>query len=166
MQALPFVHSTQLTELLPWPTAIGALGRALVPAYAEDGFTHRTSVRLNNGELLLMPALGSETVGVKIVGVAPCNPEQGLPRIQALYTLFDARTLAPLAVLDGTALTTIRTAAQSGFVVKKLASERVRRLVVFGAGPQAEAHIEAIRAVRAIDTVRVVGRRQERVEAL
>ncbi|MFJ8602617.1 ornithine cyclodeaminase family protein [Streptomyces shenzhenensis] len=166
MRALPYVDSALLSDLLPWPTAIAALGRALAPAYAEGGFTERTSVPLDNGELLLMPAAGSETVGVKIIGVAPGNPELGLPRIQGLYTLFDAHTLAPLAVLDGTALTTVRTAGQSAFVVRELAPEQARRLVVFGAGPQAEAHVEAVRAVRSIDTVRIVGRRQERVAAL
>lgn len=166
MRALPHVDSAQLTDLLSWPTAIAALGRALAPAYAEGGFIERTNVPLDNGELLLMPAAGGETVGVKIVGVAPRNPERGLPRIQALYTLFDAHTLAPLAVLDGTTLTTIRTAAQSAYVVRELAPDRARRLVVFGAGPQAEAHIEAVRAVREIDTVRIVGRRPERVAAL
>lgn len=141
MPPVPFIDSGRLTDLLPWPTVIAALEQALTSAFDGRDFTDRTSVPLAHGELLLMPAANSEAVGVKIVGVAASNPEHGLPRIQALYALLDARTLAPVAILEGTALTTLRTAGQSALVVRALSRPEARRLVVFGAGPQAEAHI-------------------------
>jgi ornithine cyclodeaminase/alanine dehydrogenase-like protein (mu-crystallin family) len=165
MPAVPFVDSSRLTELLPWPTVIAALEQALT-SFAGGDFTGRTSVPLAHGELLLMPAANDEVVGIKIVGVAPRNPEHGLPRIQALYALLDAHTLTPVAILDGTALTTLRTAGQSALVVQALSRPEARRLVVFGAGPQAEAHVRALSAVRPIDTVRIVGRREASVQAL
>ena len=67
------------------------------------------SVDLTNGQFLLMPSETSAAAGVKVVTVAPDNPSRGLPRIQAAYLLFDRDTLALRAVLDGAALTTLRT---------------------------------------------------------
>ncbi|GAA1016338.1 ornithine cyclodeaminase [Acrocarpospora pleiomorpha] len=165
MSALPHVDSDRLAELLPWPTVIGALERALTSPLADSEITSRVSVPLAHGELLLMPAATGESLGVKIVGVAH-NPGPDLPRIQALYVLLDGATLTPVAVLDGTALTTLRTAGQSALVVRQMARPEAHKLVVFGAGPQARAHIEALRTVRPIDSVLVVGRRQAPVELL
>ena len=55
--------------------------------------------------------------------------------------LFDAETLAPAALLDGIALTDLRTSAVSALAVRHLAAPEPRRLVVFGTGPQARAHV-------------------------
>ena len=57
------------------------------------------------GQLLVMPAATPRGTGVKIVSVAPANPDRGLPRIQGVYVLFDADTLSPRALMDGAALT-------------------------------------------------------------
>jgi ornithine cyclodeaminase len=118
------------------------------------------------GELLLMPAHGSAGLGVKLVTLAPGNPGRGLPFIHGVYVLFDREGLAPEAVLDGTALTTIRTAAVSALATDRLARPDATRLVVFGAGAQARAHALAMRAVRPIEHVAIVGRTPERAAAL
>ncbi|MEV8506401.1 ornithine cyclodeaminase family protein [Actinoplanes sp. NPDC051475] len=75
-----------------------------------------------------------------------------------MLVLFDARTLTPLATLDSAALTALRTPALSALAVARLAHPEARRLVVFGTGVQAWAHVAALREVRDIDEVRVVGR--------
>jgi ornithine cyclodeaminase len=113
-----------------------------------------------------MPAATPEVVGIKLAGIAPDNPAAGLPRIQAVYVLFDAATMTPQAFIDGTALTTLRTPAQSALAVRDLAAMDAESLVVFGSGPQAWGHLEAIRAVRPIRKVTVVGRNLERAQAL
>lgn len=151
---------------MSWPNVIDALERALPVAFRSGHFVDRFSVEAVGGELLVMPAADENTIGVKLAGVGSDNRRYGLPRIQALYVVFDARTLSPLAVLDGTSLTAIRTAGQSAMVVRKLASPSARQLVVFGSGPQARAHIEAVCAVRPIESVRVIGRRPEPVAVL
>jgi ornithine cyclodeaminase/alanine dehydrogenase-like protein (mu-crystallin family) len=151
---------------LSWPTVIDALERALPAAFRSGDFVDRFSVGAVGGELLLMPAADEHTVGVKLVGVGSENQLHGLPRIQALYVVFDARSLSPLAVVDGTSLTTFRTAGQSAMVVRRLAAPDAHQLVVFGSGPQARAHIEAVCTVRPIDSVRVIGRRPEPVALL
>jgi ornithine cyclodeaminase len=102
---------------------------------------------------------------MKVASVAPANPARGLPRIQGMYLLLDAETLGPLAMLDAAELTTLRTAAVSALAVDVLAEPAASRLVVFGTGPQARGHITAIRAVRPIEEVTVVGRTPERTLA-
>jgi ornithine cyclodeaminase len=79
--------------------------------------------------------------------------------------VFDADTLAPLAVLDGVALTTLRTPAVSALAVDLIAPPAAGRLVVFGTGPQAEGHVAALRAVRPLASVGVVGRGPEKTAA-
>jgi ornithine cyclodeaminase len=150
---------------LPWPVAVAALEAAF---RTEDpgAVPPRSHLDVPGGELLLMPAHGAAGVGVKLVTLAPGNPERGLPFIHGAYVLFAPGSLAPEAVLDGTELTTIRTAAVSALATERLARPDASRLVVFGAGAQARAHALALGAVRPIASVRIVGREPGRAEAL
>jgi ornithine cyclodeaminase len=113
-----------------------------------------------------MPASVDRYAGVKVVSIAPDNPVRGLPRVQGAYLLFDATTLQVAAVLDGVALTTLRTAAVSALAVDRLARPEAARLVVFGCGPQARGHIEALSQVRPIRQVTIVSRSDSPAEAL
>jgi ornithine cyclodeaminase/alanine dehydrogenase-like protein (mu-crystallin family) len=162
MSTLPYLDGETLLSLVPWSAAITALENALGTVKSPP----RTSVPTANGQLLLMPAETATAVGVKLVGVAPGNPAAGLPRIQALYVLFDAATLTPRALIDGTTLTTLRTPAQSALAVRDLAAPEAASLVVFGAGPQAWGHVHAIAAIRPVGEVTIVGRDQRRAADL
>ncbi len=113
----------------------------------------RVSVPLSHGQFLLMPSEARAAVGVKVVTIAPGNADRGLPRIQAAYLLFDQDTLALRAVLDGTALTTLRTPAVSVAAVLGQLPDRAVRVAVIGAGPQATAHVAALAAVRELADV-------------
>jgi ornithine cyclodeaminase len=93
--------------------AVQAITNALRGGFDPATDPARVSVDLTKGQFLLMPAQTSAAVGVKVVTVAPDNPKRGLPRIQAAYLLFDQDTLALRVILDGSALTTLRTAAVS-----------------------------------------------------
>ncbi len=104
-------------------------------------------------------------VGVKLASVAPGNAARGLPRIQGAYVLFDPETLAPVAVLDAAALTAVRTAAVSALAVRFLADPDASRLLVWGTGPQAWAHVEAVSGERPIARIDVVGRTPTRLAA-
>ena len=90
------------------------------------------------------------------------NPDRGLERIQALYVLFDPDTLAPSIILDGTAITALRTPAVSAVAIDALAPADVASVVVFGSGPQAVGHVEAILEIRQPGQVTIVGRDMER----
>jgi ornithine cyclodeaminase len=162
---VPFVDADELARLLPMERAIDALERAFgAPTLPEAPL--RSHVETAAGTLLVMPSHGSPGVGVKLVTLTPSNPERGLPFIHAAYVLFDAETQAPRAVLDGAALTALRTAAVSGLATRLLAREDAARLVLFGAGVQARSHLEAMRAVRPLTEVVVVARTRGRAEAL
>jgi ornithine cyclodeaminase len=126
----------------------------------------RSSIETTAGTLLLMPAATADAVGVKLVTLTPANPAAGHPLIHAVYVLFDGRTQAPVAVIDGGALTALRTSAVSALATKHLARPEASRLVVFGAGVQARAHVDAMRAVRPIEHVTIVGRDPARSDAL
>ena len=118
----------------------------------------RSSVDLAQGQFLLMPSETPSAVGVKIATVAPGNSARGLPRIQAAYLLFDAETLALRAVLDGTALTTLRTPAVSVAAVLPALADRPLRVAVVGAGPQAIGHLATLAAVRPLEAAAYVVR--------
>jgi ornithine cyclodeaminase len=106
------------------------------------------SVDLSHGQFLLMPSESSAAAGVKVVTVAPGNPARGLPRIQAAYLLFERETLALRAVLDGAALTALRTPAVSFAAVLGHLPRHPLRVVAIGAGPQATGHVSTLAAVR------------------
>jgi ornithine cyclodeaminase/alanine dehydrogenase-like protein (mu-crystallin family) len=156
MPDLPFIDATALTRAVPWSHAIDALSDALDSGLDVTAAPPRSRMPTAHGELLLMPAESAGAVGVKLVGIAPGNADLGLPRIQALYVLFDPLTLAPRMLIDGAALTTLRTPALSALAVRQLAVPDAEVLTVFGSGPQAGAHVDAIRAIRPISTVTVV----------
>jgi ornithine cyclodeaminase len=80
--------------------------------------------------------------------------------------VFDPVTLKPTALVDGSALTSSRTPAVSALAARYVASPEARRLVVLGSGPQAAGHIEAMRAVRPVDDVVIVGRDAQKAKAL
>lgn len=124
----------------------------------------RTSLPAAVGELLVMPSTAG-AVGVKLVTVVPGNPARGLPRVQGAYVLFDSETLAPVAVLDAAALTAVRTAAVSALAVRFLARPDAARLLVWGTGPQAWAHVTAVAGERPIARVDVAGRDRARLAA-
>jgi ornithine cyclodeaminase len=138
--------------------AVEALRSALRAGLDPEAGAPRSVVPVSHGQLLLMPAEWGRYAGVKVVSVAPDNPAHGRPRIQGTYVLFDASTLTPLTTVDAQELTAVRTAAVSALAVDVLARPAAARLVVFGTGPQAHGHVAAIRAVRPVSDVAVVGR--------
>lgn len=166
MTELQYVDEAELFRLVPWADAITALESALLDGLDPAVAPARSIIDVAHGQLLLMPAETSGGVGVKLSTLTPGNPDRGLPRVQALYVLLDPVTHGPLALMDGTALTTLRTPAVSAVAVKHLAAPEAGRLVLFGSGPQAWGHVEAIRAVRPLETVIVVGRDRSRAESL
>lgn len=161
---LPFVTADELDELLPMKAAIDAMEAAFAAEVRPES-PLRSRIETGHGDLLLMPAVGEAGTGVKLVTVNPTNPGRGLPLIHALYALFSARTLEPLSVFDGGALTGLRTAAVSGLATRHLARADSRTLVVFGAGVQASTHLEAMRTERPLERVWVVSRTRDRARA-
>jgi ornithine cyclodeaminase/alanine dehydrogenase-like protein (mu-crystallin family) len=159
------IDADELRRLLPMAAAIDALESAF-----RTGDPSATPMRSNLdtpvGSMLVMPASGPEGLGVKLVTLTPDNPERGFPFVNAVYVLFDGVAQLPEAVIDGAALTALRTAAVSGLATRLSANDGARSLVIFGAGVQGAAHLEAMLSVRPIERVRVVSRTTEPADVL
>jgi ornithine cyclodeaminase/alanine dehydrogenase-like protein (mu-crystallin family) len=160
------VDGATFRAALSIPAAIDALERAWAAEDPSLAAPLRTSLATPAGALLVMPAAGAAGAGVKLVTLTESNAALGLPFVQAAYVLFDADTQRPEAIIDGTELTALRTAAVSGLATRLLARPDTHRLVVFGAGVQARSHLDAMRAVRPIDDVVVVSRTPASAAAL
>ena len=165
MSSPALLDAEAVERLLGYPDAVDALEAALREGLDPEADPPRTAVRVDAGELLLMPSSWEAAVGVKLATVAPANPARGLPRIQGVYVLFDPETLAPVALVDGIALTSLRTAAVSALAVRHLADAGARRLLVYGSGPQAWSHVQAVRAVRPIEQVGAIARDAGRLDS-
>jgi alanine dehydrogenase len=155
--------------LLTMPDAIAALevgfrqlalGKVIMPQRAA------TPIPLYEGLHLSMPAFvegDPGTLSIKIVTVYGQNPACfGLPMIQGVILLHDARTGQLLAMMDAEHLTAMRTGAASGVATKYLARPEAKTLVLFGAGAQAAPQVEAVCAVRPIEQVWVITRSGEK----
>jgi ornithine cyclodeaminase len=149
---LPYLSAADVERHLTPIVAIDALEAALTAGLDPESDPPRRFVELEHGELILMPSEVSGHVAVKLVTIG------GEPRVQGVVVVFDAATLAPKALIDGIALTNVRTSAVSALAVRHLAREDASRLLIFGRGPQAHAHVEAIKAIRPIEHLDLLGR--------
>ena len=134
-------------------------GRASVPS--------RVAASVPGGGFLgAMPGYVGGVLETKLVSVFPGNDALGLPTHQALVALFDSATGSPLALMDGTHITAVRTAAASALATRVLARADAEVLAVLGAGVQGRSHLEAVIRVRRFRKVRVASRTRAHAEAL
>ena len=169
------LNGEQVTELLPMSECIQVMRDALAAlARGEALVPLRTIMRVPgiNGFLGLMPGYlspheGREgALGLKAVSVFPGNAKRGIDTHQGAVLLFEGDTGRLSALMDGAAITAIRTAAVSGVATDVLARRDASELAILGAGVQARTHVEAIAAVRPLRRVRIWSRSPERATAL
>ena len=115
----------------------------------------------------VMPGeIGSAGVfGAKLVTLFPANPDRGIPAVQGHILLFDRADGAPLALVEASSVTALRTAAASAAATRVLAREDAATLAVLGCGVLAETHLEAMLAVRPVRDVRIWGRNIDKATA-
>lgn len=157
-----------LKSLLTMRDVIAAVERGFAALAGGDALVpERLGLSLPDGRatVLLMPAYseglsteGGDGLGAKIVSVVPANTSRRLDVVQAIYLLLDTTTGAPLALMDGRFITAIRTAATSALATKFMSNPGPKKLAVFGAGVQAEFHVEAMAAVAEIERVMIASR--------
>jgi ornithine cyclodeaminase/alanine dehydrogenase-like protein (mu-crystallin family) len=123
----------------------------------DDAFIHAMPAYLS----------GSDAVGLKWVAGYPGNQPLGIPYIHGLLVLSDAGTGRPLAVMDATWITELRTAAASMLGIRALASRPVESMGILGCGRQGHVHLELARQVfPTLGRVALFDRHPERAEAL
>jgi len=111
---------------------------ASMDVYEREEFCMPQRLHVDYGQntLLLMPCFTRDCFGTKLVTLFPRNPERGIPVLNGIMVLNDAQTGVPLALLDGAALTGVRTAAVSAVSIRHLAPKNTQSVGIIGAGVQ------------------------------
>ncbi len=162
---------SEVESLLDPRALIDALASAMADLSAgRAGAPARVAALVPEREGLLaampgyVPSLDALTA--KLVTLFPGNADGPLPTHQAVLCAFDPETGEPVALLDATAITELRTAAGSALSVRLLARADARVLAIVGTGVQARAHARAVPLVREIAELRIAGRSADKAETL
>jgi ornithine cyclodeaminase len=162
------LNESALRSVLDMASCIEAMEKAFVELVEERYFTPlRNRARPEDGRnwMTTMPVLrtsGPRRWALKQMVVTPANRARGLDALQGTVLLQDGDDGRLLAVADAPTLTAIRTAAVSALATRTLANRDARVVAIIGAGFQARAHVEAMRAVLPEASVRVAGRNAEK----
>ena len=169
-----YISEHEVRAVLTYDALIPAIRQALIDYSA--GLVEqpaRTILRAGNAEgfrngwFAVMPVIAGDVMGVKTVTFYPGNAEAGLHTHMAVIELLRRSTGEPLALMEGRAITEMRTAAVSAVAVAALASPAASSLGILGSGVQARSHIQALRLVRpALKDIRIWSRTQAHAERL
>jgi ornithine cyclodeaminase len=162
MNVLVLSH-TDVVRLLPMPACIEIMadvlrttsrGGAVLPLRSVVWMPDRT------GMIGLMPGFLEEptSLGLKVVSIFPGNHGTRYDSHQGVVMLFETGHGSPIAIIDASSITAIRTAAVSGAATAALARADAGDLAILGAGVQATTHLAAMQAVRPLRRVRVWSR--------
>ena len=159
-------------RMLTFPECIAVMEDALSAlARGEVHQPLRSIVRPADspGFLGLMPAYrgGARPAwGLKEICLFPGNPARGLDTHLGAVILHSGETGEPLAIMNASAITAIRTAAVSALATKLLAREDASTLAIIGAGVQGHSHMKAIPVVREIREIRICSRTRAHADTL
>ena len=150
----------EVRELLPMSSCMTVMHDALATLARGDAVNplrHGIRVPNSDGLLGMMPGyLGDpEALGLKVVAVFPHNHGTKYDSHQGLVVLFELEHGTPLAIMDASEITAIRTAAVTGVATRLLANAHATVLAILGSGVQARRHLEAMAIARALTEVRV-----------
>jgi ornithine cyclodeaminase len=165
MNVLVISHA-DVVRLLPMEACVEVMadalratsrGGAVLPLRSVVWMPDRT------GMIGLMPGFLDQptSLGLKVVSIFPGNHGTTYDSHQGVVMLFDTQHGTPIAIIDASSITAIRTAAVSGVATRALARDDAGDLAILGAGVQAATHLAAMRAVRTIRRVRVWSRSQD-----
>ncbi len=165
-----FLGRADVRRLLPMDKALPVVEAAFA-AHGRGETRMPAKIYLDlpefKGDFRAMPAYipSLQAAGVKWVSSHTANPERGLPAVLAVLILSDPETAEPLAVMDATHITLMRTGAAGGVGARHLSREDSQTLALVGAGVQSHAQLEAIRLVRSIRRVQVTDPHAGAIEA-
>lgn len=164
------LSNSDIKQLLTMEAAIGVVQQAMISVSAgETKLPLRNVLPVDdkNNKLGIMPGVMASPAcyGVKLISLYPENPKIGKSSHQGAMVLFDLEDGAPIAFMDASLLTAVRTAAASAVATRLLAPGDAKILTLIGCGEQAEHHLEAMLVVRPIEEVRIVGRDLEKAAA-
>src|SRR5437870_8109719 len=161
------LNHDEVVELLPMRECIEVMEQALMALARREAemplrtIFHPADVR---GVMAMMPSFRKDEVpmfGLKAICVFPGNAAKGKDAHQGGVLLFSGETGEPLALMNASAITEIRTGAVSAVATRLLAREDASELAIIGSGVQARSHLAAIACVRRLKRARVASRTLE-----
>ncbi len=161
-----YLDDAAVRRLLRLDALLPAMRRALVDLSAGRVVQPLRTVMdipAEQGYFFLKPALTADALATKLITLIPGNPARGLPTLLATIVLMDPSTGRTLAVMDGTWITELRTAAVSAVAVDALTSPGPKVVAMLGSGALARTHALALRAVRPVSEIRVWSRDPDNV---
>src|SRR5256886_2721814 len=169
VRELLYLSREDVERLLDVDAMLDALGKALI-AYSAGTTTVPPRVGIRVPDLGLLGTMPGYVPGValevKLVSVFPGNHHRSLPSHQGLIVLFDEGDGAPLAVMDGTYITAIRTGGTAAVAARVLAREDAQVLAILGAGVQGWSHLETFPRIRDFKEIRIASRNADRAKDL
>ncbi|MBL0925282.1 MAG: ornithine cyclodeaminase family protein [Sphingomonadaceae bacterium] len=161
------ITASEVERLLPIHACIPIMRQAMVATshrHVTLPMRQFMPVPDSSGKMAIMPgALGDPACfGIKLVCKYQRPPGDPLGSHVGMVLLFDSTRGVPLAMIEGSTLTAIRTSAASALATDLLARKDARRLAVLGTGEQARRHIQAMRSVRTIEHIGIWGRDRKR----
>jgi ornithine cyclodeaminase/alanine dehydrogenase-like protein (mu-crystallin family) len=182
-QAVRYVSEQQVLSLLDPDRLIVAVrealtdlsaGRVRQPLRSVMGFDESAPglsrlpeapgpVAREHGMLFMKPAQVGDALATKLITWVPGNAERGLPSLCAIVVLFDSATGRPLAVIEASHLTAMRTAAATAVAAHALARPDAAIVAMLGSGVLARSHARFLRRVRSIREIRIWSRDAENV---
>lgn len=163
MNKVLILNQAEVTDLLPMDACIEAVAESFL-AHARNDVVQplRPAITLpdDGGILAMMPGYVGplDAAGVKVITIFYSNHGTRHDSHQGVVMLFDTTDGRPLVIADASSITAIRTAAASGVATRLLSNETSSTLTIIGSGTQARTHVEAMLAVRPIQSIRVWGR--------
>jgi ornithine cyclodeaminase/alanine dehydrogenase-like protein (mu-crystallin family) len=169
VRELLYLSREDVERLLDVDAMLDALGKVLIAFSA--GITTvppRVGIRVpDKGLMGSMPGyVPGVALEVKLVSVFPGNDHHSLPSHQGLIALFDEGNGAPLAIMDGTYITAIRTGGTAAVATGALARKDAKVLAILGAGVQGASHLETMPRVRDFEEIRIASRDGGKAAAL
>jgi ornithine cyclodeaminase/alanine dehydrogenase-like protein (mu-crystallin family) len=168
MRDLLYLSQADVENLLDVDEMLDAIARALVLYSAGvTSVPPRSAAQAPDGLLGVMAGyVPGVALEVKLVSVFPGNHGRGVPSHQALIALFDEKDGTPLAVMDGTYITAIRTGGTAAVATRVLSRADSHVLAILGAGVQGGSHLETFTHVRDFTEIRVASRDHEKASEL
>ena len=170
--AILVLTQSEVERLLDMEGCIESMADVLEALARGELYQPLRSIAFPPGEtsgMGLMPAHragAAPAYALKTICLFPDNPTRGLDAHQGTVTLFSGETGEVRALMNASAITAIRTAAVSGVATRLLAREDARELAILGSGVQGRSHIEAMRAVRPFERIRIASRTLANAQAL
>ncbi len=154
----------EIQQLLDPRKLISALEEGFKSLSADQmNVPPRNQVAAQKGVLLGMPAyMPGEHIATKLVSIFHKN----IPSHQAIITLFDSETGTPLALMDGTYITTTRTAACSLISIQLLARKEIKEVAIIGAGVQGASHLNMIGTLSGVEKIWIASKDRSNAQAL